>query len=107
MKIDYEIDLGAEKLLAAEKGSEKIAVEIKSFLKTSLLNEFHGILGQYLVYKEGLLRLDPERGLYLAIPFLADVRLEEYKFLQELIVQFDIKIMVFDEKKYTITKWKS
>lgn len=34
--IDYEIDLGAEKLLGAERGAEKIAVEVKSFLKTSI-----------------------------------------------------------------------
>ncbi len=38
MKIEdvkYEIDLGAEMLLAAEKDGEKIAVEIKSFLEQS------------------------------------------------------------------------
>jgi hypothetical protein len=29
------VDLGAERLVAAEKGQEKIAVEIKSFLGTS------------------------------------------------------------------------
>jgi hypothetical protein len=107
MKIDYEIDLGAEKLLAAEKGAKKIAVEVKSFLKTSLLNEFHSILGQYLVYQEGLLRLEPERVLYLAIPHFADVRLEEYKFLQELIMQYQLKIIVFDEEKHTIIQWKN
>ena len=27
----YDIDLGAEKVIAAQKGNEKIAVEIKSF----------------------------------------------------------------------------
>ena len=42
-KIAYEADLGAEKLLAAEKGTDKIVVEVKSFLKLSLANEFHGI----------------------------------------------------------------
>ena len=31
-KLDLQVDLGAERLLAAEKGDEKIAVEIKSFL---------------------------------------------------------------------------
>lgn len=70
MKIDYEIDLGAEKLLAAEKNNQKIAVEVKSFLKTSFLNEFHSIFGQYLVYQAGLLRLEPDRILYLQYPNL-------------------------------------
>ena len=27
--VNFEVDLGAEKMLAAEKGSEKIAVEVK------------------------------------------------------------------------------
>ncbi len=42
------IDLGAEKLLAAEKNGHKIAVEIKSFLGSSALSEFHLALGQFL-----------------------------------------------------------
>ena len=40
--VDMEIDLGAERLLAAERGEEKIAVEVKSFLATtSAISEFH------------------------------------------------------------------
>jgi hypothetical protein len=45
-----EIDLGLEKIITAQKGTEKIAVEVKSFLKPSLINEFHTVLGQYLNY---------------------------------------------------------
>jgi XisH protein len=44
---DYDVDLGAEKLMAAEKGVSKIAVEVKSFSKPSFSNEFHSVLGQY------------------------------------------------------------
>ena len=40
-----KIDLGAERLIAAERGNEKIAVEIKSFLSPSPLSEFHTALG--------------------------------------------------------------
>ena len=32
-KTDLLIDLGAERILAAERGGERIAVEIKSFIK--------------------------------------------------------------------------
>lgn len=39
--IGYEVDLGAEKLFDAEKGLEKIAVEVKSFNGPSDINEFH------------------------------------------------------------------
>jgi hypothetical protein len=40
-------DLGAERVIAAERGNEKIAVEIKSFLDQSPVSEFHKALGQY------------------------------------------------------------
>jgi hypothetical protein len=46
---DYYIDLGAEEeMIAAEKEQRQIAVEIKSFLATSTVNEFHTVLGQFL-----------------------------------------------------------
>ncbi|NQZ79358.1 MAG: fatty-acid oxidation protein subunit alpha, partial [Ekhidna sp.] len=42
------IDLGAEKLLFANKGPKKIAIEIKSFTQPSIFYAFHEALGQYL-----------------------------------------------------------
>ena len=41
-----EIDLGAERLISAERDSEKIVVEIKSFLNRSLTYDFYGAYGQ-------------------------------------------------------------
>lgn len=39
--VTYDIDLGANKVLAANKGTEKIAVEIKTFIGPSFVNKFH------------------------------------------------------------------
>jgi hypothetical protein len=61
------IDLGAERLIAAQRDSEKIAVEIKSFLAPSTLSEFHTALGQFLNYRIVLREKQPERVLYLAV----------------------------------------
>jgi hypothetical protein len=44
------IDLGAEKVIAAEREGQKIAVEIKSFLGFSPLTDFYGALGKYQFY---------------------------------------------------------
>ncbi|MEG4343638.1 XisH family protein [Microcoleus sp. A003_D6] len=65
--VDFYIDLGAEKVLAAEKAGQKIAVEIKSFLGASEVNEFHSALGQFLNYRLALSLKEPERILYLAV----------------------------------------
>jgi len=43
--IDMYFDLGAEKIIAAEKAGRKIAVAIKSFLGPSILAQFHLALG--------------------------------------------------------------
>ncbi len=45
------IDLGAERTLAAERGNEKIAVEIKSFLSESQVTELERAVGQYGIYQ--------------------------------------------------------
>lgn len=66
-KIGMYVDLGAEKLLAAERSGQKIAVEIKSFLGLSTIHEFHLAVGQFLNYRLALEKLEPERVLYLAI----------------------------------------
>ncbi len=62
------VDLGAEKLLAAEKSGLQIAVEIKSFISRSQVNDLENALGQYLLYRSLLKRREPERVIYLAVP---------------------------------------
>jgi hypothetical protein len=68
---EVRIDLGAERLLAAEKAGEKIAVEVKSFLSDSALFDFHMALGQFLNYRLVLEANERERSLYLAVPIAA------------------------------------
>ena len=71
--IDYEeitvyADLGAERLIAAERGIEKIVVEIKSFLKRSMVQDLKEALGQYELYCSFLEQTDPHRRLYIGLP---------------------------------------
>ena len=42
------MDIAAEKLICAERGNQKIAVEVKSFIKASTISEFHSALGQLI-----------------------------------------------------------
>ena len=65
---DLYIDLGAEKMIAAERGTERIAVEIKSFIGPSLVSDYHTALGQFLNYRMALKFEDPTRVLFLAVP---------------------------------------
>ncbi|WP_333212577.1 element excision factor XisH family protein [Microcoleus sp. S36b_A4] len=62
------IDLGAQKLLAAEKEGQQIAVEVKSFIGPSPVHDLEQALGQYIMYSQVLERQNSARLLYLAIP---------------------------------------
>ncbi|HEV8160739.1 MAG TPA: XisH family protein, partial [Pyrinomonadaceae bacterium] len=62
------VDLGAERILAAEKGSRKIAVEIKSFAGHSEMNDLENALGQFIFYRAILSENEPDRELFLAVP---------------------------------------
>ena len=63
---DVFVDLGAERPIAAEKGGEKIAVEVKSFVSPSDIRDLENAVGQYAFYRSLLARYEPERRLFLA-----------------------------------------
>ena len=63
----FFVDLGAKKLIGAQKGEQKIAVEVKSFTGISQATELERALGQYILYRNILEEKEPERLLYLAI----------------------------------------
>jgi hypothetical protein len=67
-RISFRMDLGAEKAISAEKGTEKIVIEIKTFTQTSFIHAFHEATGQYDNYLLALEEIAPERQLFLAVP---------------------------------------
>lgn len=58
---NLQVDLAAERLIAAEKGARKIAVEIKSFIGRSQIEDLEGALGQLVLYRLALRALEPDR----------------------------------------------
>src|SRR5437867_3420901 len=66
-KVRLRADLAADRVIAAERGSEKIVVEIKSFLSPSPIHELQTALGQYELYSTYLQLTGSERRLYLAV----------------------------------------
>jgi hypothetical protein len=99
------VDLGAEKLLAAEREKDKIAVEIKSFLNPSPINDLENALGQFILYAKILERQEPDRTLYLAInqPVFQEIFSEEVG--QLLLETTDLRLMVFTAKTEEIIQW--
>lgn len=106
-KDKMSVDLGAEKILAAERGIEKIAVEIKSFLGDSELFEYHAALGQFLNYRLALRLREPERVLFLAVPVSTYRSLFSRDFAQTSVQEYQVKLIVYDPKVEVIVQWQS
>jgi hypothetical protein len=100
------IDLGAEReIIAAEKANQKIAIEIKSFVGNSDLDDFEDALGQFLLYWKALKINDPERVLYLAVPVGFYERFFDDTFFMDVARSFDVKMLVFNEIEPEIKQW--
>ena len=104
--VEFYIDLGAERLIAAEKAGQQIAVEIKSFLGASEVKEFHLALGQILNYRLALKQYQPERTLDLAIPKDTYEDFVSRQFIQDSIAEYKIKLLICDSIKQEVALWK-
>lgn len=104
--LEMYIDLGAERILAAERGEEKIAVEIKSFLAPSATTEFNAALGQFLKYQLALEQTQPDRLLYLAIPVDAYDSFFTLELPQLLIQRYQVHLIVYEPAEEVIVLWK-
>ena len=103
--VKLQIDLAAETAIAAERDSEKIAVEIKSFISDSDISSFHTALGQYLNYCQALEEQEPDRVVYLAIPVETYEDFFQLSFIKRALSRYQVKLLVYDPKLEEIKKW--
>ncbi|MCU0541059.1 MAG: XisH family protein [Oscillatoriaceae cyanobacterium Prado104] len=103
--VKVQIDLAAESAIAAERESEKIAVEIKSFVGDSDISAFHTALGQYLNYCQALEEQEPERIVYLAVPVETYGDFFQLPFIQRALRRYQIKLIIYDPKLEEIKQW--
>jgi hypothetical protein len=101
------VDLGAERLLAAERGARKIAVEIKSFVGHSFLDDFHHALGQFLNYRVVLAQVAPERELYLAVPVDTWQEFFQAGIAPLAVREYGLKLVVYDPQSREVVQWIS
>ena len=103
------VDIGAERLIGAERDGERIAVEIKSFLKPSPVQDLKEAVGQYVLYSDIMAEspVNVGRVLYLA------VREETHRVVfgreqtQRLLRNRSIRLVIFDPEEEVIVEWKS
>ena len=99
------VDLGAERLLAAERGTEKIAVEVKSFTRPSNMKDLEEAVGQFVLYARLLVRYYPEHKLFLAVTENVCKTVFEEEAGQTLIEDGIIRLFSFDPTEEVIVRW--
>ena len=104
-EVKVKIDLAAERLIAAERGEEKIAVEIKSFVSSSPISDFHTALGQFLNYRIMLEVKEPDRQLYLAVPLETYSTFFQSRFAKKAIDRHSLCLIVYNPLLEEIVQW--
>lgn len=98
---DTYVDLGAERVLAAEKANRKIAVEIKGFTSPSLVDDLEKAIGQYALYHDILERIEPERELREAVY----VDFFDEPICHLILDNGRLKLLVYDPTTEVIRRW--
>jgi len=102
---DMYVDLGAEQLLGAEKTGRQIAVEIKSFVGASEMDDLEKAIGQYVIYRSVMVRTEPDRTLYLAVHNETFLDIFEEPLGRLLLEDYQVQLIVYEIQTEVILKW--
>ena len=98
-------DIAADRLLALERGENKIVVEVKSFLGRSPVHDLELALGQYLLYTSLLKRVEKDRKLYLAISETIYTAEFEQKAVQAIVSDYAVALLVINVETEEEVRW--
>lgn len=100
-----DADLATERPIAAEKGTRRIVVEIKSLLGRSLITEFYSALGQYLTYKHLLEKREPDREMFLTVSSLVFNDFFQIETIKDIVQTDKVSILTVNIKREEIEQW--
>ena len=106
-EMDLFIDIGAERIVTAEREGERIAVEVKSFLGRSVVQDVKEALGQFVLYEDAL-RLAPrhtDRVLFIAAHEPAHTETFGTDVGRLVMAMRRIRLVIFDPVEEVITQW--
>ena len=101
----FEADLGAERVIQAEKALRKIIVEVKSFVGRSEMTDLEKALGQYTIYHHIMIENHIDRQLYLAVPHRTFLNIFTIPLGHMLLKNHVLQLLVFDESQEEILLW--
>ena len=91
--------------IGATRANLRIAVEIKELRGQSVIVELEQAIGQYVLYRLLLNRIEPERTVYLAIPDKAYLELFTEPIGELVISDLPLRLLVVDIEQAEVKKW--
>ncbi|MGK7873063.1 MAG: XisH family protein [Xenococcaceae cyanobacterium] len=109
------VDLGAREsddleripgqFIGAERDNSRIAIEIKEFRGKSVIADLEQAIGQYVLYRLLLAKVDPEREIYLAITDITYDEIFSEPIGKVVISDLPLKLLVVDLEKAEVKQW--
>ena len=103
---ELQVDLGAERLIAATRGIERIAVEIKAFAGRSMLTDAQQAIGQYIFYRSLLAEQEPDRHIYLAISEEAASLIDLHPAIGLVLTKQHVGLVVVNIASKEVVEWR-
>jgi hypothetical protein len=98
-------DLLAGRTVKAQRDTEEILIEIKSFVSRSPMRDFECALGQYIVYRIFLKEIIPKSKVYLAIGQDIYQSFFAQKAIQKVLAETQLLLIVVNLNQEEIVQW--
>jgi len=109
------VDLGADgtdegssmetRFIGAAYENKRIAVEIKEFRGKSLMFDLEQAIGQYVLYRMLLGKVDPEREIYLAITDRVYNKIFSEPVAELAVKELPLRLIVVNLEKAEVNQW--
>ncbi len=100
------VDLAAEEMVVAQRDGRKIAVEIKTFGRASIVQDLKDMVGSFQVYRDLLAETAPDFQLFVAISQVTYESDFDLPIAQFLVTKNHIPLIIVDVISARITQWK-
>ncbi|MBN2089562.1 XisH family protein [candidate division KSB1 bacterium] len=92
-------------LLGARRKNKKIAVEIKEFRGMSLIKELEQAIGQFVLYRLLINKVDPERDTFLAVTDVIYEELFSEPIGKLVISDLPLQLIVINSENQEVKQW--
>ncbi len=100
-----ETDTDKGRFIGAQLHGKRIAVEIKDFRSRSAMFVLEQAIGQYVLYRLLLGKVDPEREIYLAITDTAYDEIFSEPVGELVVSELPMRLIVINSEKAEVQKW--